>query len=116
MKSIVLAYHNIGCVGIEALLRNGFQITAAYTHKDNPHENVWFDSVAELAASRGIPAFVPDDINHPLWVERIKEFAPDIIFSFYYRNMIKQPILNIPPKGCLNLHGASAQIPRQMPD
>jgi len=106
MKSIVLAYHNIGCVGIEALLRNGFQITAAYTHKDNPHENVWFDSVAELAASRGIPAFAPDDINHPLWVERIKELAPDIIFSFYYRNMIKQPILNIPPKGCLNLHGS----------
>ena len=106
MKSIVLGYHNIGCVGIEALLRSGFQIAAVFTHKDDPRENVWYHSVAELAASRGIPVFAPDDINHPLWVKRIKEFAPDIIFSFYYRNMIKQPILDIPPAGCLNLHGS----------
>jgi len=106
MKAIVLGYHSIGCVGIEALLRNGFQIAAVFTHKDDPRENVWFDSVAELAASRGIPVFAPDDINHPLWVKRIKEFAPDIIFSFYYRNMVKPPILDIPPAGCLNLHGS----------
>ncbi|MEN9460929.1 MAG: hypothetical protein RIS84_949, partial [Pseudomonadota bacterium] len=24
MKAVILAYHNIGCAGIEALLRNGF--------------------------------------------------------------------------------------------
>ena len=106
MKSIVLGYHNIGCVGIEALLRNGFEIAAVFTHKDDTRENVWFDSVAELAASRGIPVFAPEDINHPLWVKRIKDLAPDIIFSFYYRNMIKRPILDIPAAGCLNLHGS----------
>jgi UDP-4-amino-4-deoxy-L-arabinose formyltransferase / UDP-glucuronic acid dehydrogenase (UDP-4-keto-hexauronic acid decarboxylating) len=106
MKSIVLGYHNIGCVGIEALLRNGFEVAAVFTHKDDARENVWFDSVAELAASRGIPVFAPADINHPLWVKRIKELAPDVIFSFYYRNIIKQPILETPPAGCLNLHGS----------
>jgi len=106
MKSIVLGYHNIGCVGIEALLRNGFQIAAVFTHKDDPRENAWFDSVAQLAASQGIPVFAPDDINHPLWVKRIKDLAPDIIFSFYYRNIIRQPILDTPPAGCLNLHGS----------
>ena len=31
---------------------------------------------------------------------------PDIMFSFYYRNMIKKPLLEIPPAGCLNLHGS----------
>nr|MBC8217425.1 formyltransferase [Planctomycetota bacterium] len=106
MKAIVLAYHNIGCAGIEALLRNGLEIAAVFTHKDDPRENLWFGSVAELAASRGIPVFAPDDINHPLWVKKIKELAPDVVFSFYYRNMIKQPILDIPPAGCLNLHGS----------
>jgi UDP-4-amino-4-deoxy-L-arabinose formyltransferase/UDP-glucuronic acid dehydrogenase (UDP-4-keto-hexauronic acid decarboxylating) len=106
MKSVVLAYHNIGCVGIEALLRNGFDITAVFTHKDDPRENTWFDSVAELAASRGIPVYAPEDINHPLWVKRIKELNPDVIFSFYYRKIIKNPILETPPAGCLNLHGS----------
>jgi len=106
MKAIVLGYHNIGCVGIEALLRNSFEISAVFTHKDDPQENLWFDSVAELAASHNIPVFAPDDINHPLWVKKIKELAPEVIFSFYYRDMVKKPILDIPPTGCLNLHGS----------
>ncbi len=106
MKSVVLAYHNIGCVGIEALLRNGVDIAAVFTHKDNPQENLWFDSVAQLAAARGIPVFAPENINHPLWVKKIKDLNPDVIFSFYYRDIIKQSILDIPAKGCLNLHGS----------
>jgi len=106
MKTIVLAYHNIGCIGIKALLQNGFDIAAVFTYRDDPKENVWFDSAAELAASLNIPIFAPDNINHPIWVERIREMAPDILFSFYYRDIIRQPILDIPPKGCLNLHGS----------
>jgi len=106
MKAIVCAYHNIGCVGIEALLRNSFEIAAVFTHKDNPCENIWFDSVAEWAACRNIPVYAPEDINHPLWVQIIRQMKPDIIFSFYYRHLIKPAILDIPPAGCLNLHGS----------
>jgi len=36
MKAIVLACHDIGCVGLEALLRNGFDVQAVFIHKDNP--------------------------------------------------------------------------------
>ncbi len=106
MRAVVCAYSNIGCEGIKALLRNGIGIDAVFTHKDNPNEYIWFDSVAELAAAENIPVYVPEDINHPLWVEKIKEINPDIIFSFYYRKMIKQEILAIPAAGCLNLHGS----------
>jgi len=106
MRAVVLAYHNIGCVGIEALLANGYEIAAVFTHRDDPNENLWFRSVAELAAQHEIPVFAPDDINHPLWVQRIREMAPDILFSFYYRDMVKPEILDIPTAGCLNLHGS----------
>ncbi len=106
MKTVVLAYHNIGCIGIRALMQNGFEIAAVFTHKDDPQENVWFESVAALAASHNIPVFAPDDINHPIWIKKIRELAPDILFSFYYRNIIKPAILEIPPQGCLNLHGS----------
>ena len=106
MKTIVLAYHNIGCSGIRALLSNGFKIQAVFTHKDDPNENIWFDSVAELAAANNIPVYAPEDINHPLWVEKIRELAPDILFSFYYRDMVEKDILRIPSAGCLNLHGS----------
>jgi UDP-4-amino-4-deoxy-L-arabinose formyltransferase/UDP-glucuronic acid dehydrogenase (UDP-4-keto-hexauronic acid decarboxylating) len=106
MKAVVLAYHNIGCIGIDALIRNGFEIAAVFTHKDDPQETVWFSSVTECAASHNLLVYAPDDINHLLWVKKVQEFAPDIIFSFYYRHLVRSPILAIPPAGCLNLHGS----------
>ena len=106
MKCVVFAYHNIGRAGIEALRRNGFEISAVFTHKDNANENIWFGSVAELAGEYGIPVFAPEDVNHPVWAARIKAMAPDFIFSFYYRNMLSEEILAVPAKGALNLHGS----------
>ncbi len=106
MKAIVLAYHNMGCAGLDALLRNGFDVQAVFTYADDPQEAAWFESVAELAAHKGIPVYSPDDINHPLWVDRIREMAPDVLFSFYYRDLIKAPLLSIPRIGCFNLHGS----------
>ncbi|MEJ2689418.1 MAG: bifunctional UDP-4-amino-4-deoxy-L-arabinose formyltransferase/UDP-glucuronic acid oxidase ArnA [Deltaproteobacteria bacterium] len=106
MKAVVLAYHNIGCVGIRALLAHGYEIVAVFTHEDDPNEKIWFESVAELAAANELPVYAPEDINHPLWVERIKEMEPDILFSFYYRNMVGRTILEIPPAGGINLHGS----------
>lgn len=106
MRAVVLAYHNVGCRGLEALLRHGFEVAAVFTHPDDPQENTFFDSVAELAARHGIPVFAPPNINHPLWVRKIAALKPDILFSFYYRNLVKPDILNLPPAGCLNLHGS----------
>jgi UDP-4-amino-4-deoxy-L-arabinose formyltransferase/UDP-glucuronic acid dehydrogenase (UDP-4-keto-hexauronic acid decarboxylating) len=106
MKAVVLAYHNIGCVGIRALLAHGFDIQAVFTHEDDPNEQIWFESVSELAAANDIPVYAPENINHPLWVKRIREMTPDILFSFYYRNMVGKEVLAIPAQGCLNLHGS----------
>ena len=71
MKCVVFAYHNIGCAAIEELLAAGYEISAVFTHQDNPAENIWFDSVAELAVSKGIPVYAPADVNHPVWIGRI---------------------------------------------
>lgn len=106
MKTVVFAYHDFGCAGIEALLAAGYDIAAVFTHRDNPGENVYFGSVAKLCATRGIPAFVPDQIDHPLWKARIAEIAPAFIFSFYYRDLLPESILGLASRGAFNLHGS----------
>ena len=70
MRAVVFAYHEMGCVGIEALIAHGYEIVAVVTHADADNENVWFRSVAELAARKGLPVLAPEDINHPLWLAR----------------------------------------------
>lgn len=106
MKAVVFAYHNIGCAAIRSLLETGVKIAAVFTHVDDSNENVFFESVAKLAASNGIPVFAPEDVNHPLWIEKIRKMQPDTLFSFYYRHMLSQELLDIAPKGGFNLHGS----------
>lgn len=96
----------MGCTGIRALLDAGYDIAAIFTHPDNHGENHFFGSVARLAAEQGIPVWAPEDVNHPLWIERIREMKPDVLFSFYYRNLLGDEILNLAPKGAFNLHGS----------
>ncbi|WP_426767243.1 bifunctional UDP-4-amino-4-deoxy-L-arabinose formyltransferase/UDP-glucuronic acid oxidase ArnA [Erwinia aphidicola] len=106
MKTIVFAYHDMGCAGIRALLQAGFSISAIFTHADRASENHFFGSVARLAAENSIPVYAPDDVNHPLWIDRIQAMAPDLIFSFYYRNLLCDRILNSAQHGAFNLHGS----------
>ncbi|QLK88576.1 bifunctional UDP-4-amino-4-deoxy-L-arabinose formyltransferase/UDP-glucuronic acid oxidase ArnA [Arsenophonus endosymbiont of Aphis craccivora] len=106
MKAIVFAYHDIGCVGLKALQKAGFEIQAVFTHTDDPKENHFFSSVARLVAEMGLSVFAPENINHSLWIERIEKMQPDVIFSFYYRHMLSQELLALAPKGAFNLHGS----------
>lgn len=105
-KAVVFAYHDIGCAGIEALLTAGYDIAAVFTHADDPKENNFYGSVAQLCARNGIPVHAPEDANHPLWIERIAKLNPDFIFSFYYRNLLGEALLATAKKGAFNLHGS----------
>ncbi|MFV9997165.1 MAG: bifunctional UDP-4-amino-4-deoxy-L-arabinose formyltransferase/UDP-glucuronic acid oxidase ArnA [Arsenophonus endosymbiont of Dermacentor nuttalli] len=106
MKAIVFAYHDIGCVGLKALQKAGFEIQAVFTHTDDQKENHFFSSVARLGAEMGLPVFAPENVNHSLWIERIQEMQPDVIFSFYYRHMLSKQLLALALKGAFNLHGS----------
>lgn len=105
-KAVVFAYHDIGCAGIESLLSSGFEIAAVFTHADDPKENAFYGSVAQLCARHGIAVHAPEDANHPLWIERIAKLDPDYIFSFYYRNLLSETLLATARKGAFNLHGS----------
>ncbi len=104
--AVVFAYHNVGVRCLSVLLAHGVDVQLVVTHTDNPNETIWFDSVAELAARHDIPVITPDDPNIPEVIEQIRALQPDFLFSFYYRNMLKKEILDIPPRGAFNMHGS----------
>jgi methionyl-tRNA formyltransferase len=104
-KIVVCAYHNVGYRCLEELLRQGADIRLIFTHEDSPTEEIWFQSVRELAKTHAIPCLT-SDINEPENLARLKEIAPEFLFSFYYRNMIKPAVLELAGKGALNLHGS----------
>ncbi len=106
MKTVVFAYHNMGLIGLDALLRHGFDVKLVFTHRDNPSENIWYSSVRDFCRSNKLDYVEPEDPNTLEWINRVKDIGPDIIFSFYYRKMISMDILSIPRLGSYNLHGS----------
>ena len=105
-KAVVFAYHNVGVRCLSVLLAHGVDVALVVTHRDNPKETIWFDSVAELAELHGIPVITPDNPNTPEVIEQIRALQPDFFFSFYYREMLKRELLEIPKQGALNMHGS----------
>lgn len=105
MKLVVCGYHNVGYRCIEELLQQGAEISLIFTHEDSATEQIWFSSVRELAEKNRIP-YLTSSINEPENIEKVRQIGPDFLLSFYYRNMIKPELLELPTRGALNLHGS----------
>jgi methionyl-tRNA formyltransferase len=105
-SAVVFAYHNVGVRCLATLAAHGVNIPLVVTHGDDPGENLWFASVREFADSRDIPCIAPRDPNDPAVIARIRSLAPDFLFSFYYRAMLKPALLEIPRSAALNMHGS----------
>ncbi|QHJ00333.1 formyltransferase [Xylophilus rhododendri] len=105
-RAIVFAYHQVGVRCLKVLLDAGVRVDLVVTHRDQPGENIWFDSVAALAQEHGIDCIAPDDANAPEVLARGAALQPDFVFSFYFRQMLKEPWLLLPRLGAWNMHGS----------
>ena len=106
MKAAVFAYHEIGYACLEEVLASGMEVACLFTHKDDPGEEIWFRRPVELALKRSIPVYDPETLRDSKWTDLLGSLAPDFIFSFYYRYMIPQKMLDTARVAALNLHGS----------
>ncbi len=108
MRVLVFGYHLVGHACLSVLLEEGVEIAAVITHEDDPGETIWFPSVFQLAFDHKIPVRTPGpgDLTTSFFTHWVEDLKPDLIFSFYYRYLIPKNILDIPPMGALNMHGA----------
>lgn len=105
-SAVVFAYHNVGVRCLSVLLAQGVDVRMVVTHEDRPGEKIWFDSVKDLALEHDLPVITPDDPNADAVVGQLRAAAPDFLFSFYYRQMLKAPLLAVPRRGAYNMHGS----------
>lgn len=105
-RAVVFAYHNVGVRCLKVLAARGIDIALVVTHRDNPAETIWFESVAALCDEMGIPWIAPSDPAAPALHAQVAAAQPDFIFSFYYRHMLPTALLALAPRGAYNLHGS----------
>jgi UDP-4-amino-4-deoxy-L-arabinose formyltransferase/UDP-glucuronic acid dehydrogenase (UDP-4-keto-hexauronic acid decarboxylating) len=102
-RCVLFAYHEMGYRCMRALLEMGAPIAALFTHRDDPHEEIWWQSCAQLAESRGIPVFMPDSIDASVEAT-VAATEPSVLYSFSYRYLINESVLGLAGIGAFNLH------------
>jgi len=107
MRIVLFGYGEMGCTGLEFLLAQKEDVAAVVTHRDDPHEKKWYRSLAEVATAAKVRLIYGEESDLP---EAVAGLKPDLILSFYYRNMIPMSVLRLAPRGALNLHGS--KLPR----
>ena len=105
-SAVVFAYHDVGVRCLKVLLARGLDVPLVVTHADDRREEIWFGSVRDTAADYGIDTIAPEDPNAPDVVARAASCRPEFLFSFYYRKMLAAPLLALPRRGALNMHGS----------
>lgn len=105
-SAIVFAYHNVGVRCLKVLLAAGVDIRLVVTHKADPNENIWFQSVEQVCIDYDLPYLISEDVSLQVLKDKAAACTPDFLFSFYYRNMLDADFLAIPAQGAYNMHGS----------
>ena len=63
-------------------------------------------SLHALAREAGIPVFETPDARDEGCLATVRSWAPDLIVSNHFNQVIRRPMLEIPPKGTINMHPA----------
>ncbi len=94
---------------LKAIVDAGFEVRAVVTQADKPRGRGLAplpSAVKEEALKYGIEVMEPLRASHPGFIDRLKTLTPDFIAVVAYGKILPQAILEIPKKGCVNLHAS----------
>ncbi|MEV0729488.1 methionyl-tRNA formyltransferase [Polymorphospora sp. NPDC050346] len=105
MRVVMFGYQTWGHRTLQALLDSEHEVALVVTHpkSDHAYEQMWDDSVADLARDSGVPVLLRQRPDDDL-AEEVKRADADIIVATNWRTWIPPAIFNQPRYGTLNVH------------
>ena len=95
---------------LEALYNFKYNILGVVTNPDKPKGRgmkMIPSPVKEFALEKGIKVYQPEKIRNNLeFLEEVKKIKPDVICVVAYGKILPKELLDIPQKGCINVHGS----------
>ena len=92
---------------VDTLHRAGHEIVGVVTRPDRPAgrgRQATPTPVKVWAAALPVPVLQPASLRGPEAQAEIAALAPDVIVVAAYGRILPRPVLDLPPRGCLNLH------------
>ncbi|MGH9657892.1 MAG: methionyl-tRNA formyltransferase [Bryobacteraceae bacterium] len=109
MRVVFLGTPAFAVPTLERLLAAGHDVIEVVTQPDRPQgrsQLVAAPPVKRCALKHGLPVYQPERIKRPEAVERLAALAADVMVVVGYGQIIPQTILDLAPRGIINVHAS----------
>lgn len=109
MRIVFMGTPDFAVPSLQALIDAGHDVCAVYTQPDKPQgrkQILTAPPVKTLALAHDIPVFQPNTLKNEDEQARLRELAPEVIIVVAYGKLLPKAVLDIPPHGCINVHGS----------
>ena len=100
---------DIAATCLKKIIADGFEVVAVYTQPDRPKGRgmkMVYSPVKEVAIANNLPVFQPENFREEETVEQLRALQPDVCAVVAYGRILPQKVLDIPAKGCINIHAS----------
>src|SRR5262245_44331515 len=109
MRIVFMGTPEFAVHSLEALLKSGDQVVGIVTQPDRPSgrgQTLSPSPVKRIAQREQIPLLQPTKMKDPEFLRALGDWKADVITVAAFGRILPPVILNLPPKGCINVHGS----------
>ena len=109
MRVVFMGTPDIAATCLKKIIADGFDVVAVYTQPDRPKGRgmkMIFSPVKEVAIANNLPVYQPESFKDPEAVQQLAQLQPDVVAVVAYGRILPQNVLDIPTKGCINIHAS----------
>ena len=109
MRVVFMGTPDIAATCLKKIIADGFEVVGVYTQPDRPKGRgmkMVFSPVKEVALANDLPVFQPENFRADEDVQALADLKPDVVAVVAYGRILPQRVLDIPAKGCVNIHAS----------
>jgi len=109
MRVIFMGTPEFAVPSLEALLKSDDQVVGIITQPDRPKgrgQSLTSSPIKLIAERERLPLLQPTKMKDPGFLDALRAWKPDLITVAAFGRILPPLILNLPPKGCINVHGS----------
>ena len=109
MRIVFMGTPEIAATCLKKILADGFEVVGVYTQPDRPKGRgmkMIYSAVKEVTIANNLPVFQPENFKADEDVQTLADLKPDLIAVVAYGRILPQRVLDIPTKGCVNIHAS----------
>ena len=109
MRVVFMGTPDIAATCLKQVIEDGFDVVGVYTQPDRPKGRgmkMIPSDVKKVALEHNLPVFQPENFREDATVQELADLKPDVVAVVAYGRILPQRVLDLAPKGFINIHAS----------